>query len=59
MQLQLYCAHWGNYENSTATVLWQKFRQINSLLWNSTLNWFDEKNCVVVNLPFFHIIAAI
>ena len=33
----------------TATVYSQKFRQINVLLKNSSVNWFDGKNCVAEN----------
>ena len=32
----------------------QKFRQINDLLKNFTINWFDGKICVTVNFLFFH-----
>ena len=35
----------------------QKFRQINVLLKNFTVNWFDEKKfCFIVNFSFFHIV---
>ena len=40
--------------NFTATIFSQKFRKSNFLLKNSTLNWFDEKNCMAVNFSFFH-----
>ena len=32
----------------------QKFREINFLLKNFTLNWFDEKKCMAMNFSFFH-----
>ena len=40
--------------NFTVTVFIQNFCQINVLLKNFTVNWFDEKICVAENLSFFH-----
>ena len=41
-------------QNLAATILAQKFRQINFLPKKFTLNWFDEKNCVSEFLVFPH-----
>ena len=45
-ELRLF-SHWNavwKLRNFTATILSQKFREINFLLKNFTLNWLDEKN---------------
>ena len=46
------CTVW-KLRNFTATIFAQKFRESNFLLNTFTLNWFDEKICMSVNLSLF------
>ena len=48
----------ANFHTVMPTIFSQKFRQINILLKNSTINWFDGQFCVVVvNFSFLHTVC--
>ena len=53
------CAQCGKLQTFTATVYSQKFRQINVLLKNFTISWFDGKKIawLAVNFSFFHTVT--
>ena len=54
--MEIMDTHYGNFGilNSATVVFSQKFLQINVILKNFSLNWFDEKKCVAVNFLLFH-----
>ena len=52
--------HVWKLQNFTAIIFSQKFREINFLLKNFTLSWFDEKYfALAVNFSFFHTVWEI
>ena len=46
-------------QNFTAIIFSQNYRESNFLLKSFTLNWFDEKICLVVNFSIFHTVYTV